>query len=130
MKHLSLNNPVTVGKKYILMGHIILEAKIVTESGVLFSVVSREKPSAVGAKVGSEIFYHNNDHGFWSSLKEYVPPPVKEKVFVIVWYIPSYKGTQVTHGTDAESAYMLVCTYGWIPVKGFEVEYDVPVTGD
>lgn len=130
MKYLSLDNPVKLNKKYILMGHIVLQAVGIAESGVLFKVVSRGKASVGGASEGKEVFYHNNDHGFWLGLREYVPPPVKEKVFVIVWYIPSYKGTQVTHGTDAESAYMLVCTYGWIPVKGFEVEYDVPVTGD
>lgn len=127
MKHLSLNNPVTVGKKYILMGHIILEAKIVTESGVLFSVVSREKPSAVGAKVGSEIFYHNNDKDFWAGVKEYIPSPVKKTVFIIIWDHP--KGhVSVTKDSELHAAEYYI-REGYIAVKGFGVEFYVPQTG-
>jgi len=107
------------------MGHIILEAKIVTESGVLFSVVSRQKASAGGASEGSEIFYHNNDYGFWSGVKDYVPPPVKKKVFIIMWLSPSGYIMPVADQSE-KGSFDLANSFNWIPLKGFEVEYYVP----
>lgn len=127
MKYIELDKPVLAGEKYVLMGYIILEAKIVTESGVLFSVVSRQKASAVRAKVGSEFFTHNNDKDFWSGLKEYVPPPIKKKVFVIVWL--HSERVQCITDQDDFSAHSWI-KLGWTPVKGFEVEYYVPQVSD
>lgn len=76
-----------------------------------------------GAKVGSEIFYHNNDKDFWADVTEYVPPPIKKKVFVIVWL--HSERVQCITDQDDFSAHSWI-KLGWTPVKGFEVEYYVP----
>ncbi len=123
MKYLELDKPVLVGKKYA-RGLRVYEAIYVAETGVLVKVI---KEDSMGAKEGTEIFYHNNDKDFWADVTEYVPPPIKKKVFVIVWL--HSERVQCVTDQDDFSAHSWI-KLGWTPVKGFEVEYYVPQVSD
>lgn len=125
MKYLSLDNPIKLNQKY--KNHLILyQCSAIFSNGILLTVLENSSPAS-RAKPGDEIFYHNNDHGFWSGLREYVPPPVKGKVFIILWRI-GVKFFTVSNDTLLEDAEYYM-NLGWVPVEGFEVEYDVPQTG-
>lgn len=121
------HHEVKAGKKYKSTSRV-LEAILVLTNGVVFKVLSLDGTGAPLSRVDDEIFYHNNDHGFWSSLKEYVPPPVKEKVFIIIWrHLRGH--VTVTKNSELQAAEYYI-REDYLPMKGFEVEFDVPQTGD
>jgi len=118
MKYLDHDKPIVVGKKYVhgsLMARIVLECTSVLPMGVVFK-----------RECGNELFYHNNDHGFWGGLKEYVPPPVKQTLSIIIFKSPGVKELACVPSYH-DIPYLL--SQGWKALKTIEVEVDVPQTG-
>jgi len=74
--------------------------------------------------------FSGNGHsgGSFRLVKEYKEPVVKKKCFIILWFHP-YGNLNPIRDQDVVSAQVYYGN-GWIPVKGFEVEYNVPQSGD
>lgn len=108
------------GKKYI-RGGLIIQADYICSIGTFFKVI---EGISCHNRTARDFLIHNNDKDFWNNLEVYVPPPEKKKIFIIIWK-PKAGALIPSMDWNSEDAYNLYYA-GYIPLKGFEIEVEIP----